>query len=86
MVVWFLNQQIEVIRMAKESGMQVTCEVAPHHLFLTAKDLEVIGQGRGQVKPPLCTEDDQKALWDNMDIIDCFATDHGKAAVNQSSL
>ncbi|XP_071835826.1 multifunctional protein CAD-like isoform X2 [Apostichopus japonicus] len=79
------REEIEVIRMAKESGMQVTCEVAPHHLFLTAKDLEVIGQGRGQVKPPLCTEDDQKALWDNMDIIDCFATDHAPHSVQEKN-
>ena len=28
------------------------------------------------VKPVLNLEEDRKALWDNMDIIDCFATDH----------
>jgi dihydroorotase-like cyclic amidohydrolase len=28
------------------------------------------------VKPPLGTKEDQAALWDNMDTIDCFATDH----------
>ena len=70
--------QIEVIRMAKESGMQVTCEVTPHHLFLTEDDLDVIGHAVGQVKPALVTADDQQALWDNLDIIDCFATDHGE--------
>ena len=57
--------------------MQVTCEVAPHHLFMTSDDLAVIGQGIGQVRPMLCSKEDQEALWDNMDIIDCFATDHG---------
>lgn len=56
----------------------MTCEVAPHHLFLTSSDLDRIGQGRGQVKPCLVNPEDQEALWDNMDIIDCFATDHGK--------
>ena len=74
---WLL--QILVIKAAKEKGIAVTCEVAPHHLFLTAEDLRVIGQGQGQVKPPLVTKDDQDALWENMAIIDCFATDHGKA-------
>lgn len=66
-----------MIRAAKEKGLAVTCEVAPHHLFLTSDDLEGIGQERGQVKPCLCTKEDQQALWDNIDIIDCFATDHG---------
>ena len=56
----------------------MTCEAAPHHLFLTSDDLDNIGQSRGQVKPPLVTRDDQEALWENISIIDCFATDHGK--------
>ena len=67
-----------VIRAAKERGLLVTCEVAPHHLFLTSEDLDRIGQGHGKVKPPLVTRDDQNALWENMDIIDIFATDHGR--------
>ena len=74
----FLGFKIEVIRLAKEAGMAVTCEVAPHHLFLTSDDLDVIGHGKGQVRPVLSSKEDQKALWDNMAIIDCFATDHGK--------
>ena len=66
-----------VIRAAKEQGWPVTCEVAPHHLFLTSDDLSRIGAGRGQVRPMLVTEVDRQTLWENMDIIDCFATDHG---------
>lgn len=67
-----------VIKAAKLSGMPVTCEVAPHHLFLTKDDLETIGHLRGQVKPCLVDKEDQQSLWDNMQYIDCFATDHGK--------
>ena len=67
-----------VIRAAKEKDLPVTCEVAPHHLFLTQDDTQLIGANRIKVKPPIVTEEDQKALWENMDIIDCFATDHGK--------
>ena len=70
--------QILVIRAAKEKGLKVTCEVAPHHLFLTKDDVTSIGSSRIRVKPELCSKEDQQALWDNMDIIDCFATDHGK--------
>lgn len=69
--------QVLVIRAAKEKGIQVTCEVSPHHLFLTEDDADRIGLKRAMVKPPLVTAEDQKALWDNIDVIDCFATDHG---------
>ncbi len=30
-----LREEILLIRRAKEAGLQVTCEVAPHHLFLS---------------------------------------------------
>nr|XP_032828845.1 CAD protein isoform X2 [Petromyzon marinus] len=77
------KEEILLIRAAKESGLEVTCEVAPHHLFLCQDDLEVIGQGRGQVRPELSTREDMEALWENMDIIDCFATDHAPHAVQE---
>ncbi|XP_078674784.1 multifunctional protein CAD-like isoform X2 [Branchiostoma floridae x Branchiostoma belcheri] len=77
------REEIMVIRQAKDRGMQVTCEVAPHHLFLTQDDLEAIGHARGQVKPPIQTKEDQDALWENMDIIDCFATDHAPHSVEE---
>lgn len=56
----------------------MTCEVAPHHLFLCQEDLRRIGEGRGQVRPMLGTREDMESLWENLDTIDCFATDHGK--------
>lgn len=74
-------EEIQMIRIAKDRGLPVTCEAAPHHLFLTVDDLDRIGHGRGRVCPPLATQEDQKALWDNLDIIDCFATDHAPHAV-----
>jgi dihydroorotase len=67
--------EIALIRAAKESGADLTCEVAPHHLFLTEADAQHLGP-YGYVKPPLATEADQAALWANLDIIDCIATDH----------
>ena len=36
-----------------------------------------LGGGKGEVRPCLVTAEDQEALWENMDIIDSFATDHG---------
>ncbi|MEX1143495.1 MAG: amidohydrolase family protein [Anaerolineales bacterium] len=70
------REEILLIRAAKEKGLPVTCEVCPHHLYLTEEDLPAIGPGRGEVRPRLATKKDQAALWANLDVIDCFATDH----------
>jgi dihydroorotase-like cyclic amidohydrolase len=71
-----LREEILLIRMAKERGWKVTCEVTPHHLFLTQEDIPAIGPGRSEVRPRLATPEDQAALWENLDVIDCFASDH----------
>ncbi len=68
--------EIELIRRAKERGQAVTCEVTPHHLFMTKADTAHLGTGRGSVRPELATEDDRQALWQSIEVIDCFATDH----------
>ena len=74
-----LKEEILLIKAAKESGIKVTCEVCPQHLFLSQNDLPSISRGhpgRSEVRPRLATNDDIEALWQNMDVIDCFATDH----------
>jgi carbamoyl-phosphate synthase/aspartate carbamoyltransferase/dihydroorotase len=76
-----LREEVLLIRKAKERGIQVTCEVSPHHLFLSQDDLPGgrhprLSGGRGEVRPRLATPKDVEALWENLDIIDCFATDH----------
>lgn len=71
-----LREEILVIRAAKEKGLKVTCEVCPHHLFLSDEDIPSLGAGRCEVRPRLATKRDQDALWANLDVIDCFATDH----------
>jgi dihydroorotase len=67
--------EMALIRAAKASGAALTCEVAPHHLFLTEADAQRLGS-YGAMKPPLATEADRAALWDNLDAVDCIATDH----------
>lgn len=66
--------------------LPVTCEVCPHHLFLSQKDLDRLGPKKGSVRPVLGTEEDQQALWDNLDIIDVFATDHGEIFASYKAL
>ena len=55
----------------------VSVEVCPHHLFLTAKDLNELGN-LGEMKPGLKTKDDQKALWEGIHNgkVNTIATDH----------
>ena len=78
-----LKEEILLIKAAKEKGIKVTCEVTPHHLFLIAPHPNpspigrgTKGEGRLEVRPRLATQEDVDALWQNMDVIDCFATDH----------
>ncbi len=71
-----MREEILLIRQAKEKGIKVTCEVCPHHLFLSGKDIPAIGAGRSEVRPMLRSEEDRLSLWENLAVIDCFATDH----------
>lgn len=74
-----LREEILLIREAKARGVKVTCEVTPHHLFLTADNIPALSHGhpgRGEVRPRLASQADVDALWQNLDVIDCFATDH----------
>ncbi len=61
--------------LAKKKNIRITCDVTPHHLFLTDKKVETMG-GFGMVKPPIATQEDADYLWNNLDKIDCIATDH----------
>jgi len=76
------QEEVLLIKAAKEKGIKVTCEVCPHHLFLIAGESPspsgrgVRGASRMEVRPRLATQKDVDALWDNLDVIDCFATDH----------
>jgi len=83
-----LKEEVLLIKAAKEKGIKVTCEVCPHHLFLTKDDIPPSplhpspngrgdgGEGRLSVRPRLATKEDVDVLWANLDVIDCFATDH----------
>ena len=70
------REEIELIADAKAQGLPVTCEVTPHHLFLTEADAAELGP-LGDMRPLLGTADDVAALWAHIeDTVDCIATDH----------
>jgi dihydroorotase-like cyclic amidohydrolase len=83
-----LKEEVLLIKAAKEKGIKVTCEVCPHHLFITSPLHEGEGSGvrvngRQEVRPRLATQQDVDALWQNLDVIDCFATDHAPHTVEE---
>jgi carbamoyl-phosphate synthase/aspartate carbamoyltransferase/dihydroorotase len=45
-------------------------------LFLSEQNIASLGQGRAQVRPILASPQDRDSLWENLEVIDCFATDH----------
>lgn len=72
--------EVALIRHAKETGARLTCEVTPHHLWLTDADARALG-GFGYVKPELGSDADRAALWANLDVFDCIASDHAPHTV-----
>ncbi len=68
---------LRIVREAKSRGIQVTCEVTPHHLLLTDKAL--LGYDTAcKVNPPLRESEDVDALREAISdgTIDAIATDH----------
>ena len=79
------RSEIELIREAKEKGIPVTCEVTPHHLFLTEEDY-MRGGNRFDMRPKLASPDDVAALWENLDVVDIFASDHAPHTFSEKSM
>jgi dihydroorotase len=77
---------VDLVRRAKAEGLSVTCEAAPHHLFLTLEDLSRLGP-LGKVNPPLRSSEHQEALWDGIAdrTVDCIATDHAPHTLEEKN-
>lgn len=65
----------EGIDAASEAG--ATCEVCPHHLFLSREDLDELGT-YGRMNPPLRSEERREAVFERVrdGTVDLVATDH----------
>lgn len=68
---------VELVRQAKARGVNVTCEVTPHHFTLTDKEVESYDTNT-KMSPPLRSDDDRKAVIEGLKdgTIDAIATDH----------
>ncbi|MEW5988439.1 MAG: amidohydrolase family protein, partial [Chloroflexota bacterium] len=77
------QEEIELIARAKDSGLPITCEVTPHHLYLTQADAERLGP-LGDVRPRLACPQDRDALWEHLgSTVDCVATDHAPHSLHE---
>ena len=70
------KESIDLIREAKKSHVDITCETAPHYLLLNRALLE--DDGRFKMNPPIQDTDDQGALLEALcdGTVDMIATDH----------
>ena len=70
------KESVELIRKAKQEGLDVTCETGPHYLVMDDSMLQE--EGRFKMNPPLRSAEDRKALVEGLldGTIDMIATDH----------
>ncbi len=75
------GEGVQLVRQFKEKGVDVTCEVTPHHLIFSSDD---ITQHNTQYKmnPPLRRPEDCERLLEGLKqgVVDCIATDHAPHA------
>ena len=79
-------ESVSIIRDAKRSGVDVTCETAPHYLLLNQRLIQ--DHGRFKMNPPIHTAEDQAALLEALTdgTVDMIATDHAPHSAEEKSI
>ena len=79
------KESVELIRQAKEKGLDVTCETAPHYLIMN--DMMLEEDGRFKMNPPIRSEEDRLALVEGLldGTVDMIATDHAPHSAEEKS-
>ena len=79
------KEGVGIIRQAKKSGVDITCETAPHYLVLCDGDLRE--DGRFKMNPPLRSAQDRDALIEGIldGTVDMIATDHAPHSAEEKS-
>ena len=79
------KESVDIIRQAKKSGVDVTCETGPHYLVMDDSMLQE--DGRFKMNPPLRSEEDRYALLEGLrdGTIDMIATDHAPHSSEEKS-
>lgn len=78
---------VSLIRRAKEDGLPVTAETAPHYLCLEDKDLETYNTNL-KINPPLRAAEDRIAMIEALKdgTMDCIASDHAPHAAHEKQV
>jgi dihydroorotase len=78
---------VELIRRAKQDGLPVTAETAPHYLCLEDRDLETYNTHL-KINPPLRGAEDRAAMIEALKdgTIDCIASDHAPHAAHEKQV
>jgi len=76
------RESVEAIRRAKQRGVNVTCETAPHYFTLTDEDVKDYNT-HFKMNPPLRSQADRKAVIEGLvdGTIDLIASDHAPHSV-----
>ena len=79
------KETVSLIRDAKKSGINVTCETGPHYLVMDDSDL--MEDGRFKMNPPLRSRADKEALVEGIcdGTIDMIATDHAPHSAEEKA-
>jgi len=83
-----IGAKVHVSHLSEASGLDfvrgsdqdVTCEVTPHHLFLSDFDQARLGPF-GIMNPPLRSRQDVDMLWSRLSYIDMIASDHAPHSI-----
>ena len=78
---------VELVREGKARGIQVTCEVTPHHLVLNEDDITTTYNTNLKMNPPLRSKADNAALIEGIKdgTIDCIVADHAPHADHEKA-
>ncbi|MCH7754984.1 dihydroorotase [candidate division KSB1 bacterium] len=78
---------VDLVRQAKKQGVQVTCEVMPHHFSLTEEAVSK-QDTNAKMSPPLRTQQDVDAMLIGLQdgTIDVIATDHAPHAKEEKEV
>ena len=79
------KESVDIIRKAKQRGVDVTCETGPHYLVMNDSMLQE--NGRFKMNPPIRSEEDRLALVAGIcdGTIDMIATDHAPHSAEEKS-
>ena len=79
------KESVELVRQAQKTGVDASCETAPHYLLLDDSDLQE--DGRFKMNPPLRDRSDREALVEGVldGTVACIATDHAPHSAEEKS-